>query len=326
MRAIRQLLSRPAGRLPARSGRRAAGPGADRARPPRPAPRHARRVANRAFRTQLVELEALLPAVAAAALDAARMVACARADAHAAGLRAAHARHNADLSARRRAHEAALKPALSNPNRRAELEALEDAEAARLTAATFAASELQAALLGGETEHAASLVRTLGRATAVLAGILDQFVLPPDLVPPEEPPEAQRKPLRAKLTEELMEQAADADADAAPALAPGRKFARAAWQPLPAGELTPEAAGVGGVAPAEPAAPAPAEELRTLATPAHRATFASRDRVYAAARARYVETAARMVGECQAHLREEEAWSRNWAKMTGMLKGAAEPE
>lgn len=223
-------------------------------------------------------------------------------------------------------HEASLKPSLSNPNRRAELQALEEAEEHRLAAAKAAATELQAQLIGGETAHAAAFLGRLGRTTAVLTTVLDHFVFPPDLIPPEEPPEAKRKALRAKLTEELIE----LTSTDMPSPMAGRKFPLKAWRSLPVAELTPEAAGLadvlGAAAPAVESSDATAtngavEDIQTFLTPAHRAAFASRDRSYAVMRTRYHDTAQHMFNECQVHLREEEAWSRNWAKMTGMLKG-----
>lgn len=306
--------------------------GAPRVRTPthaRARARTRRRAKNRAFRLQLFELEALLPTVAATALDATRTIACAHAEAEAARLRAAYARRRADLEKRRRVHEASLKPSLSNPNRRAELDALESAEEHRLDVARAAATELQQQLIGAETARAGKLLVRLSRTVAVLTTVFDHFVYPVDLIPPEEPPAAKRKALRAKLVDELIEQTS---ADM-PAPLPGRKFPLRAWSAIPSDELTPEAAGVAGALggasaaylPAAPVAGAPAAGAPTLApqsfvTPAHRAVFASRDRVYAMLRTRYHETARHMVHECQALLREEDAWTRNWAKMTAMLK------
>lgn len=184
----------------------------------------------------------------------------------------------------------------------------------------------QAALLAGETAHAAACVARLQHVTRVLSTIFDNFAFSPDLVLPDEPPEAKRKALRVKLVEELIQQSAHN----MPAPPPGRKFALKEWPLLPIDELTAEAAGVGGAeaAPAAEAAPPPAAGgappppavLSTFLTPAHRSTIASRDRVYATMRTHYHETVRAMASTCHALLREEEMWSHNWAKMTSMLK------
>lgn len=287
-------------------------------------PRERRRAKSRAFREQLFELEALLPGLGAAALDATRAIAAARAESEVASLRSAYQRRRADFAKRRHVHEASLKPSLSNPNRRAELEALEAAEAHRLELAKGAASQLQRALLGAETAQARQFLRRLARTSTTLAVLFDHFVFPPDLIAPEDPPEVRRKALKAKLIDELIETTA-ADMPAPP---PGRKFPLTTWQPLPDGELTPAAAGVPLPIEGEPEAagttPAPIEAagqpLGSFLTPAHRTTFASRDRLYATMRVRYHETARNAASECQALLREEDAWSQNWNKLTSMLK------
>jgi len=284
-----------------------------------------RRAKSRLFRSQLFELESLLPAVAAVALDTTRAIACGRAEAEAKRLRAAYEKRRADLAKRRHVHEASLKPSLSNPNRRAELEALEAAEAQRLGTAKAAASELQRLLIASETAHAADFQRRLLRTIEVISAQLDHFVFPVDLLPPEEPPEARRKPLRVKLVEEVIE----LTSVGMPEPVPGRKFPLKVWPPLPADELTAEAADVADALSGAPAADAPApalprppaaQELKTFLTKPHRFTFASRDRVYATMRTRYHETTRQVYNECQALLREEDAWSRNWASMTSMLK------
>ena len=248
-------------------------------------------------------------------------------------------------------HQAALKPALGAPERRAELRELAAAEGARAAEAMTAVGGFKWQLLGAEAAAARAFVLELGAVTRQLMAVLDATVYTEDLgaLPGDGRAGGQRKGLRrlrkACRREEARRRfregggggagAGNGSGDAAwleNEGQEGRAYEGRTWPGLAlAAALGPLVAMPEGAAEdvdAARVAPPWLEELqdgtrlRSFVTTAHRCLLRARDQAFADYVAHLSAVNLDVGRTCSALLAEERRWSDDWDAMVRSLEAS----